>query len=143
VLKKLYSYIRDSIREYKEYREFEKDAEAQQYQWMDKYISTLPKNRRHYSLKYKSEIIYPSNKELQKKYDFLKFRDIRAKYMFSLGESLTVNIPSSRMFPDNPELQKSWSELQEEKKERYMKNLRKEYRVFKKKYKEFVKSLNE
>jgi len=143
VLKKLYFYIRDSIREYKEYREFEKDAETKQYQWMDKYISTLPKKGRHYSLKYTSEIIYPSNKELQEKYDLLKFRNIRAEYISSFGEPITVNIPSSRMFPDNPELQKRWNELQEEKKERYMKNLRKEYRVFKKKYKKFVKSLNE
>ncbi len=76
-------------------------------------------------------------------YEILKFRDIRAEYMFSSKEPLTVNLPSSRMFPDNPELQTQWEKLQEEKKERYMKNLRKEYKIFKKKYQEFVKSLNE
>lgn len=143
MFKRFYSYIKDIIRECKEYKEFEKNAEAQRYEWIDKYISTLPRKRSRYSLKYTCEIVYPSNKELQEMYEILKFRDIRAEYMFSSKEPLTVNLPSSRMFPDNPELQTQWEKLQEEKKERYMKNLRKEYKIFKKKYQEFVKSLNE
>lgn len=142
MLNKMIMDIKAILKEQKEYRELNKREEEERCKWMDNYISTLPKKKHAYSLKYTSECMFPNNKKMQELYDIKQFEKLRAKYVLAYTPGMFDYKPE-HVFPSDLELQSEYVKYKEEKKIKYENELKRQYKIFKRKHMEFVKGLLE